>query len=194
MTSERVETKIAILERMVARLDDYLDDTTLFKTITVYTPAGERLAKLTIGALLEHFDALQAREDLTDTQRQRLTELSRTAGRIKKERADAYYQRLARELTSYTDSWRWFLQTCEDGNRRCVTDYPDEVAIRLRIARLLEEAGDRPEVDAQRTRVRRLDERLRAIWEPGDFVLRDASPASYPRDEYWWLYGRPKVD
>lgn len=192
MASDPVETKLAVLERMVDRLDDYLDDEQLYKTITVYPPDGERLVKLTIGAMLDHVDELRHEHDLTAAQRKRLTELTQTIGRIKQQRDDAYYRKLEREVKSYTDSWRWFLQTCEDGERRCVTEYPDEVKTRLRIERLLEEAGDRPEVAEQRRRVEQLDHRLRKIWSSGDFVLRDEPAEAYPPDEYWWLYGRPR--
>ena len=130
--TESIEARLAILGRMVERLDDYLDDDQLYKTITVYPPEGERLVKLTIGAMLEHFDALRDRDDLTSAQRERFVELERTVGRLKEQRDEAYYSKLAQELKSYTDSWRWFLQTCEDGDRQCETEYPHEVKTRLR--------------------------------------------------------------
>lgn len=193
MAPDSVDAKLAVLESMVEHLDDYLDGDRLFKTITAYPPDGERLVKLTIGAMLELTDELQA-HSLTAAQEEQLTELEQHAGRIRRQRSGAYYDKVAHELKSYADSWRWFLQSCEDGDRRCVTEYPNEVATRLRIERLLDEAGDRQEVADQRRRVEQLDQRLRNIWSPGEFVLRNAPADAYPRDTYWWLYGRPRVN
>lgn len=193
MVSDSADAKLAILESMVEHLDDYLDDERLFKTITAYPPDGERLVKLTIGAMLDLIDELQSR-DLAAIHEEKLTELKQRAGRIRQQRSGAYFEKVAHELKSYADSWRWFLQSCEDGEQRCVTEYPDEVSTRLRIERLLDEAGDRPETTDQRRRIEKLDRRLRDIWSPGDFVLRDAPADAYPRDAYWWLYGRPRVD
>lgn len=193
MASDSTNTELAVLASMVEHLDDYLEDDRLYKTITAYPPDGERLVKLTIGAILDLSDALHNR-DLSAIQEEKLTELEQQAGRIRQQRASAYYSKIARELKSYADSWRWFLQSCEDGDRRCVTEYPDEVKTRLRLERLLREAGDRQEVADQRGRVKKLDRRLRDIWSPGDFVLHDAPADAYPRDTYWWLYGRPRVD
>lgn len=193
MASDSADAKLAVLASMVEHLDDYLDDDRLFKTITAYPADGERLVKLTVGAMLDLTDELHSR-DLTATQEEKLTELEQHAGRVRQQRSGAYYDKVAHELKSYADSWRWFLQSCEDGDRRCVTEYPDEVTTRLRIERLLNEAGDRQEVADQRRRIEKLDQRLRNIWSPGEFVLRDAPAEAYPRDAYWWLYGRPRVD
>lgn len=192
-SSDRVNTKLAILESMVEHLHDYLDDDRLFKTITAYPPGGERLVKLTIGAMLDLMDELR-HHGLTAPQEEKLTELEQHAGRVRQQHPSPYYEKVARELKSYTDSWRWFLQSCEDGDRRCVREYPSEVSTRLRIERLLDEAGDRQEVAAGRRRVEKLDRRLRTIWSPGEFLLDDAPADEYPRDKYWWLYGRPRVD
>ncbi len=193
MTHESPATDLAILESMVNRLEAYLEDDRLFKTITAYTPAGEQLVKLTIGAILERLDELKQRSDLSDEERQKLTTLAERVAAVKRRRPEAFYRKLAREVNSYADSWRWFLQSCEEGDRRCVQDYPFEVATRLRIQRLLDEGEGRPELEAARNRVAELDRRLRRIWKPGAFVLRGQSPGKYPADRYWWLYGHPDI-
>jgi len=63
MSHESPATALAILESMVNRLEEYLEDERLFKTITAYTPAGEQLVKLTIGAVLDRLAELEERAD-----------------------------------------------------------------------------------------------------------------------------------
>ncbi len=194
MSRESPAIALAILESMVNRLEEYLEDERLFKTITAYTPAGEELVKLTIGAILERLAELEQRTDLSEQERQKLAELVERVAEIKRHRPEAFYRKLAREVNSYADSWQWFLQSCEEGDRRCVQDYPFEVTTRLRIQRLLDEGEGRPELEAARRRVAELDRRLRRIWKPGSFVLRGQSPEQYPEERYWWLYGQPAVE
>lgn len=193
MAREPTATALAILESMVNRLEDYLDDDRLFKTITAYTPAGEQLVKLTIGAVLDRLADLEQRDDLSPAERQKLAELAARVADIKRRRPEAYYRKLAREANSYADSWRWFLQSCEEGDRRCARDYPFEVTTRLRLQRLLDEGEGHRELEAARHRVAELDRRLRRMWKRGPFVLSGVSPEQYPEERYWWLYGEPAV-
>ena len=121
-----------------------------------------------------------------------MAELESEIARVRSARSSQYFKKLARELKSYVDSWRWFLQNCWDGDSRCINDYAQEVSTRLRIESLLEEGKGEAALEEGRQRVRELDERLRSIWEPGPFLLDPALADRYPRDRFWWLYGRPK--
>ncbi len=184
---------LSTLEQMVDRLEEYLDDERLFKTITVHTPSGERLVKLTLGAVLDRLGGL-TRRARSPEERRRLAALAEQLEHLKARRPEAYYHKLARELKSYVDSWRWFIQSCEEGDRRCAQDYPFEVTTRLRIQRLLDEGAGHPEVEALRRPVDELDRRLRARWQPGPFVLKGEPSDQYPPERYWWLYGRPNAE
>lgn len=189
-----VESQIALLESMVKHLEDYLDEDKVFKTITYYPPEGEHLAKLTIGALLELLDDLSRRDDLTPEQRQKVAELAKQVETIRSYRRADWLRKIARELKAYTDSWRWYLQSVEDGSRQAVREYPSEVRTRLRIQRLLDDAGDAEEIKDLKGRVVALDRLLRSYWQRGDFVLPNEDPERYqPPERYWWLYGHPRV-
>jgi hypothetical protein len=177
------------IKAMIAELQDYLLDNRLFKTVTVSSPSGDQLIKMTIGGLLERMEALQAQEANGDVE-DLLAEARSALERARQSLPERYYEKLAREAKSYTDSWNWFLQNCWEGERRCRSDYPQEVPIRVRLEHLLEEGQNRPELADSRQRVRKLDEQLREIWEEGDTPLHGSSD-HYPRDRYWWLYGRP---
>ncbi|HBY92575.1 MAG: hypothetical protein M5U01_43500 [Ardenticatenaceae bacterium] len=193
MDGHSADYDLAVLSSMVNHLQDYLEGDRLFKTITVHTPEGERLLKMTIGGILQRLEALHE-EPLDPEQADELAELEREFERTRDRNRDLYYKKLGRELKSYMDSWRWFLQNCWDGDHKCIADYPQEVATRLRIESLLEEGSGQPALQEGRQRVHELDERLRANWEPGAFVLPAAQASKYPEDRFWWLYGYPRVN
>jgi ElaB/YqjD/DUF883 family membrane-anchored ribosome-binding protein len=185
-TSEAIAYEI---KAMIAELQDYLLDDRLFKTVTVSSPSGDQLIKMTIGGLLERMEALQAQEANGDVDDLR-AEARAALDRARQSLPERYYEKLGREAKSYTDSWNWFLQNCWEGERRCRSDYTQEVPIRVRLEHLLQEGQNRPELADSRQRIRKLDEQLREIWEEEDAPLHGNSDR-YPRDQYWWLYGRP---
>lgn len=175
------------LRAMGAALEDYLLDESLFKTIGVPAERGDTLIKMTLGAMLERIAALDEQGSAPDVVADARAALDHARSMM----GDRYFARLAREAKSYTDSWNWFLQNCWEGAASCAADYPTEVAARLRLARLLDEGEGRPELAEQRQRIQALDERLRAIWEPAPHALLVGDESRYPRERYWWLYGRP---
>lgn len=192
MDGHSADYDLAVLSSMVNRLQDYLEDDRLFKTITAYTPEGERLLKMTIGGILQRLEELRE-QPLDPEQADELAELQREFERGRERNRDLYFKKLGRELKSYLDSWRWFLQNCWDGDNKCIAEYPQEVGTRLRIESLLEEGNGHPALQEGRRRVEELDARLRSNWVAGEFVLADELADRYPRDRYWWLYGRPRV-
>jgi hypothetical protein len=57
---------------------------------------------------------------------------------------------------------------------------------------LLDELAGHPEADPFARRRSALDERLRADWIEGAFVWHKSLEHAFPRESFWWLYGRPK--
>jgi hypothetical protein len=187
MRRQNPETTRHELTAIAAHLEDYLLGNDLYKTITVTTPTGEYLIKMTLGGMVERMDELEAQGGASDAVRQAREALER----VKRMMPDRYYERLAREAKSYADSWNWFLQNCWEGEARCRADYAQEVETRLRLERLFEEGGEHADLAASRQRVRSLDQRLRDIWQEGNQPLIGDS-SRYPREQYWWLYGSPR--
>jgi hypothetical protein len=190
MSEHSVDYELSILSSMVDKLRDYLEDDRLFKTITAYTPQGERLLKMTLGGIFQRIEELREAA-LDEEQREELTDLQAEVAQVRQQQADAFYKKLNRELKSYIDSWRWFLQNCWEGDAKCLADYPQEVDLRQRVDALLRIAGERVNPDEAR-RIAELDQRLRRQWEPGNFLLSPAEQSRYPETTYWWLYGRPR--
>ena len=184
------ESTIHELAAMSQHLQDYLLDDRLYKTVTVSSGRGERLIKMTIGAMLERMDELES-SSLAGAAAPVLEQAQEALQRARRSQTDQFYQMLGREAKSYTDSWNWFLQNCWEGDRKCRSDYAQEVGLRLRLERLLEEGGEHPALADSRQRVRALDERLRAIWEEQETPVVETR-GTLPSDRYWWLYGRPR--
>lgn len=168
-------------------LQDYLLDDRLFKTISVQAPSGDWLIKMTLGGMLERMEELSERGDAGA----QVQEAREALERAKRMMSEQYYTMLAREAKSYLDSWNWFLQNCWEGEPRCKADYPQEVAIRLRLAQIMEEAGGHDALAESHQRLQQLDERLQEIWQPGPFCMAQGNER-YPREGYWWLYGHPE--
>jgi hypothetical protein len=184
---------LATAGEMVDTFEDYLLGDDLYQQLKVSTPAGDRMPNMSAGSLLATLQNLQHAQQanqLSAEEAQRLAELDDEFHRLARRYPDAYREKLARELKSQLDSWRWFLQDCHEDPPRCRDDYPFEVRARNRAALLLDELGEQAPAD-QRTRLNELDRDLRGMFAAGPFVLDEELRDRHPRDRYWWLYGRP---
>jgi hypothetical protein len=187
------EPSLEIAEAMVEQFENYLVKDALYRQLIVQTSAGEQMPKMSAGSLLETLaDLKYANEkgELTRGQADRLADLADTVEQLARHYASAYREKLAHELKSQIDSWRWFLQDCREDRSRCRDEYRFEVRLRNRIALLLDALGERAPAD-QVSRLEQLDRDLRAIILPGEFTLDPSLQDRYPRDRYWWLYGKP---
>jgi len=178
---------------MVEALEDYLFSDRLFYQLVVHTPLGDRQPKLTIGGLLERLRQLRWGQDELDlAQRDEVDELEEAYADVKRRWSDLFERKVRRELHSLLDSWRWFMQDCEDRHRRCQSEYPSEVWIRTRIAWLMDELPG-ADLSEEQGRLARLDAQLNRVFRAGDFVWDPQLAPHFPRGGYWWLYGHPEI-
>lgn len=186
---------LQIARAMVDEFENYLLEDSLYRQLRVETSAGDRMPKMSAGSLLAALRDLDYAEnagELTSDQAAQLAELTTTFGQLRKRHESSYRAKLARELKSQIDSWRWFLQDCRDDPARCREEYPFEVWIRNRIALLVDELGGQVPAE-QQSRLQALDRDLRDVFVSGDFVLDDALKGRFPKNRYWWLYGQPEA-
>ena len=176
------------LSVMTEHLSDYLLGDRLFKTISVPSTKGERLVKMTLGGMIERIAQLE--EGAPPGAAEVIHEAKQALQQKQHSYAHYFFEKLAQEVKSYTDSWNWFLQNCWENESRCYSDYAAEVNIRLRLERLLACAGEHQQVADSRRRIRTLDGRLRGIWQEADKPII-GKEGDYPRAQYWWLYGHP---
>lgn len=192
---QNLELRIELAEAMVAEFEEYLFDNDLYRQLMVRTAAGNRLQQMmSAGSLLEALRCLTFAAEaghLTTAQADRVRELVDSSEQTARRYPSLYRQKLARELKSQIDSWRWFLQDCRDDPVRCQDDYRFEVRIRTRIALLCDELSDYAPPD-QIARLQQLDRDLQDILIPSEFILDSSLQDLYLQNRYWWLYGSPQ--
>ena len=192
LQSQAFEDEVVLLQAMAAELEAYLLGDDLYRQLVIRTSRGDQMPRMSLGSFLETLARLEEAANaghLSPSQWEVLTEARHRLEELRRRFPTAYRDKLVRELKSNLDSWSWFLQECAEDLRRCRDEYPFEVRLRNRIATLMDALG--AEVPAQHAaRLERLDAQLRRLFVPGPFVWAEELKARYPRDRYWWLYGR----
>jgi hypothetical protein len=193
-TGVELAVDLTLAQAMVKELENYLLSDRLFYQLVVRTPAGDRQPKLTPGVLIETLAQLQwADAELSADQRQQLDQLEANFTAIRQQWASLWRDKVLVELKSLLDSWNWFMQDCADWRHRCETEYDSEVWIRARVTMLMDEVRDRPELAELRQRLAVLDSRLTRVFRPGRFIWDAKLEEHYPKQQFWFLHGRPSI-
>jgi hypothetical protein len=182
---------LMIMEEMAANMGAYLDS-----DIVDWTIPRANMPRLTIGGYLMRQRRLSLlKERLDDEDRDRLRLAIALFEQTLDERVVRFEKRSHQELHMRIAEWMGFLR---DMNRRAKTEvnyYAGVVDTRIVMHELIGimetfpyelKEGIMQEVDAMDRilRIRLLDHPF--IWDP---VWEEA----YPRDEFWWLYGCPRL-
>lgn len=186
------ETTLLLAEAMAQELNDYLLGDSLYRQLIVKTPQGVKQPKMTLGALLEHLEALRwAEAEMSPEQRQRLKAVEDQVSLARAAFPEQWRAMLRREVHGLLSSWRWYLEDAAQ-NAKARQNYPTEVPTRTRLALLMEALGDAPDAADARSELAQLDRQLRAMFQKGPYIgSRDEQPRR-PADRAWWLYGRLK--
>jgi len=189
--NERLGQDVAVLSAMAEQMPQYLDSDILFWP----APRGGMPA-LTLGGYLLREHRLQALAGLLTAEQQ--VEVSGALTRFNQALADRvvrFEKKAHHELEARLRQWEEYLKDMDRGTFDRSSNYATTVETRAIIQALLNRLGmppyrteDRPE-----QHLATLDTRLRGRWQPGDFVWPAAWEPAYPRAEYWWLYGSPRV-
>jgi|Deesub1362A_J573_1020465.scaffolds.fasta_scaffold05927_3 hypothetical protein len=188
------ESQLALARAMLEELESYLLSKELLWPLSRHAPPGEPpYPRLTLGNLLLTLDALGAMEDaLPPTQAARVQELKTRLQALKGKHAAAMQAKAVQEARMRANLWKAFLQDLDE--RR---DEPQrigqEVHHRLMAARLREFIFDDRQWEALEGRLRAADRRLDAHFAPGPFLLEPALRKIYPRQDFPFLYLKPKA-
>jgi hypothetical protein len=180
------------IQAAIEELEPFLLSDSLYWSLVLQARQDEPpYPRLTLGSLL--------------IARQRLEVLAASS----KERAEAL--KLARELDTYRARWlvRWQGKASQEYSSRLrqwenylneyrqdpdsqAAYYPYEVRWRVMISLLAADAS--AIMEAERQSLAGLDAAIRAVLEPGEFVWDSGMQAAFPREPFWYLYGRLKAE
>ena len=180
-------------ERMVERLDDYLLGDAMYLPVGGGFFRGSTTPQMTLGALLLRRRRLsRLRAKLKRTDGFRLDDALAQHDDLQREWTLHYEQKLQREVPMRLKLMAAFFRECSDNPRECAGAYAVE-ALRRTIVQEILDAMDDFGYDKRETTagVQRADQALRQLLHAGEFIWSPLLEPVYPRETFWWLYGRP---
>jgi hypothetical protein len=191
LLAEDPEVDLKIAEAMAQELENYLVKDDLYRTVIVRIPGRDQSLKMTGGDLLTRLHRLRAISDQATPELQaRLDAVEQAARATIYSLRTRFHDRLKREIKARVDSLKWFLDDCAQDPRRCRAEFPFEMRNRQRIEEALRELGDEVPEDLK-SALRSIDQRIRTITQPSDFIWDERLKAAFPRQPYWYLYVSP---
>lgn len=187
---DKLAHDVHVLSAMAEEMENYLDSDVLF-----WHMSKGGLPTLTLGGyLMRQHRLLALYDDLTAEQQAEVDAAVARFNQVLEERTVRFEQKAHRELDARLRQWEEYLKDLERDQAGSKSNYDTAVEARAMIAALTDYLQLAPYKldDRILKRTALLDTRLRSRWEVGDFVWPEAWQATYPRSEYWWLYGRPR--
>lgn len=178
---------VRTVEAMAARLKPYIYEDELYGSMP-----GD-LPKLTIGGLLMRLSRLSALPGLLSPAQQGTVSAAQNQfDGIRKEWGVAYENKLQRELKVRISALDQFFNECADNLRGCADEYPSQVEKRVMVELLKDEASVRSSLPAGlKGGLTALDNKIHRYFDPGDFIWDARLEPAYPKEKYWFLYGKP---
>lgn len=186
---EKLLSDLHILETMACEMDAYLNQDVLFWRMTF----GD-LPMLTIGGYLLRQQRLQALAFLLGEEEQRRLQTAvNQFNATLQEKIVRFEQKAYAELEARIRQWRNYLNEAEWKRNPKYNSYATAVEARLMLALLTQKLQEQPYQLPQDVppRIDQLDALLRGQWQMAEFVWFVEWQPAYPRERYWWLYGRP---
>jgi len=120
-------------EAMSDEIEDYLLGDRLFRQIVVETSLGTRRPKMTLGNLWERIRHLRAEADLGPKDQKRLSAVQNAWDSARIRYPDQFKQKLKRELDSYLNNWKYYLDQRAQNPDRWDADFEVELRNRRRV-------------------------------------------------------------
>ena len=177
MTS--LENDRAYLEAGIPELGDYLLSKELYWPVTA---RGYNLPRLTVGGILLAQTRLEARGE-------HIEGLTMQLDGLRSKWRTAWETKAGREFQSRFGLWNNYLADYRHNPESHADAYPHEVRYRAMLQLLLDELSAPP---PEREGLSQLDGVLRASFVPGEFIWEADLQRGFPREVYWFLYGKLK--
>ena len=174
-----IEKDRTYLEAGIPELGDYLLSNELYWPLSA---RGYSLPRLTIGGLL----LAQAR---LEAHRERIESLLARLDGVRMKWRVAWETKAGREVQARLRLWRNYLADYRQNPEGQADAYPQEVRYRVMLHLLLAEL---PALPVEQEALSQLDGVLRANLISSDFIWEAGMKAGFPREVYWYLYGKLK--
>ncbi len=161
----KLDQDLRYLDAGLRELQDYLLSKMLYWPLS----ASRSLPHLTLGGLLLARQRLGPRADSQAAQIEAIRSKWRTAWDTK----------ASHEVRARGDLWRNYLQDYRESPESYVSEYAQQVRNRTMLTLLGEESNP-------------FDESLKGMFVAGDFVWESECAGYFPRDVFWFLYGKLK--
>lgn len=182
------EYDIRYLEAGLDLLDEYLLSKEIYWPIGVAAPPGEPdLPRLTLGGLLLSLARARA-ASVSPAQQGQVYKLEARMNEIITKWRVAWEQKASQEFRARLNLWRDFLEEYRQNREGNADRYAYEVQRRVMLTLLNEWPLEVP--SAELDLLASLDQMLKAVWVPGDFIWDPILAPSFPAEHYWYLYGR----
>lgn len=188
--SEKLQQDLVILTAMVKEMAQYLDSDILF-----WRMSQGQSPQLTLGGyLLRQRRLLALPALLSAAEQEELRRAANQFNQIAAERVVRLEQKAHREVYSRIRQWSEHVREFKE--RSAIDYYAAAVEVRAMISALVERLQQPPyELEpAVLDQIKLLDQELAGRWQSGEFVWPEAWQTAYPREAYWWLYGRPRPE
>lgn len=175
-----IENDLATLEAFLSESDPYL------KSDVVFWNVGKSNAPaLTLGGILFLRRTLSARRtQLNPEQSKRFDRLDLFANDLLNRWVANVEKKTLNEMGSRLNVWDSAFDELAD-------NYPQAVHTRVYLALLMPIVAHLDDAERFRQRLSGLDSRLRGMFTVGDFVWDAALAPAFPRELFWYLYGKP---
>ncbi len=189
--ADKLRQDLKILEAMAAEMDEYLRNGNLFWPLSDST-----MPRLTLGGyLMRQHRLLALRHQLSDTDQERLAAAVAQFDEALDEKIVATEQKAHEEVRARLRQWNEYLKELRDPSMSAGDYYPSAVETRAMLAALLKQLESPPYRLDRRVlnELASFDRVLANYWEAGEFIWPEEWAEAYPRQRYWWLYGRPRT-
>jgi hypothetical protein len=181
------EHDFRFLEAGVEQLESFLLSSSVYRPIGIQARRSETpYPQLTLGWLLLALTRARAAAQ-SDDQRYQLQKLETALQLYRSRWRTAWENKAAAEFRSRLKLWRDFLEEYRRDPPAHYDRYPYEVNRRVLLHLLGSECSPLSQAEAQT--LSGLDKILRRCFQPGEFIWQANLAPSFPRADFWYLYG-----
>lgn len=176
---------------MLEQFDPYLLSKEVFWPLGERADSGAPFPKLSLGQLQLTLDELSVQaEEMGPAQIQQFHELEGDFEQKRKEKPANIEKRASAEMRQRLNLWKAYVGELRTGST-AAESYPNDVRQRVLLDRLQEHLSEGDELEALRSELKALDQRLRRVFRGGSFVWHPRLRPLYDELDYWYLYGEP---